>query len=41
MIYRINYLSGYGVYQNADICMLSDLNILNKPERYNEHIVIK
>lgn len=36
-----HYLSGYGVYQNADICMLSDLNILNKPERYNEHIVIK
>ena len=36
-----HYMSGYGIFQNADICMLSDINIVNKPERYNTHVVIK
>ena len=36
-----HYQSGYGIFQNADICMLSDINIVNKPERYNTHVVIK
>lgn len=36
-----HYMSGYGIFQNADICMLSDVNIVNKPERYNTHVIIK
>lgn len=36
-----HYMSGYGIFQNADICMLSDINIVNKPDRYNTHVVIK
>ena len=36
-----HYMSGYGIFQNADICMLSDINIVNKPERYNSHVIIK
>lgn len=36
-----HYMSGYGIFQNADICMLSDINIVNKPESYNTHVIIK
>lgn len=36
-----HYVSGHGVFTGAEICMLNDKNIINKPIEYNNHVVIK
>lgn len=36
-----HYVSGHGVFTGAEICMLNDKNILNKPIDYNKHVIIK
>lgn len=36
-----HYVSGHGAFTTAEICMLNDRNILNKPKEYNGHVVIQ
>lgn len=36
-----HYISGHGTFTNAEICLLNDKNIINKPHTYNEHVTIK
>lgn len=36
-----HYVSGHGAFTNAEVCLLNDKNIINKPSRFNEHVIIK
>ena len=36
-----HYASGYGAFTNAEILVLDDENLLNIPQIYNEHAVIR
>lgn len=36
-----HYVSGHGAFTQSEICLLNDKNIINKPTRFNEHVVIK
>jgi hypothetical protein len=36
-----HYVSGHGAFTNAEICLLNDKNIVNKPSKYNDHVTIK
>lgn len=36
-----HYVSGHGAFTNAEICLLNDKNIINRPENCNKHITIK
>lgn len=36
-----HYISGHGAFTQSEVCLLNDKNIINKPLRYNEHVLIK
>lgn len=36
-----HYISGHGVFANADYCILSETNILHKPKEFNKHVIIE
>lgn len=36
-----HYISGHGVFSNADFCVMSEANILHKPKVYNKHVIME
>lgn len=36
-----HYVTGHGIFSNAETCILNDANIINKPLNYNDHVVMR
>ena len=36
-----HYVSAHGMFTNAEICIMDDSNLINKPEVFNQHVIAR
>lgn len=36
-----HYVSGHGIFSNADYCLLNETNIMHKPKDFNKHVILE